>query len=106
MRRRAGFEADEARRNPRKECEDLAATQPLAHHYAAHLVGRMNLEDTRSLTNTILAHRCRQGAIHPISWRPLSLWRRRQELAGGERWARMRASSAFGGGGPRSPCRR
>jgi hypothetical protein len=46
MRRRAGFESDEARRNPSKEREDLAASQPLAHHYAAHLVDRMNLEDT------------------------------------------------------------
>jgi hypothetical protein len=26
----------------------------------------------RPLTTTILAHRCRQGAIHPISWRLLS----------------------------------
>jgi hypothetical protein len=46
VRRRAGFEADKARRNLGKEREDLAASQPLAHHYAAHLVHRMNLEDT------------------------------------------------------------
>ena len=46
MRRRAGFEADEARRNLGKEREDLAASQPLAHYYAAHRVDRMNLEDT------------------------------------------------------------
>src|SRR6202140_69929 len=45
VRRRAGFEADEARRNLGKEREDLAASQPLAQHYAAHLVDRMNLED-------------------------------------------------------------
>jgi hypothetical protein len=31
--------------NPSKECEDLAASQPLAH-YTAHLVDHMNLEDT------------------------------------------------------------
>ena len=46
VRRRAGFEADEARRNLGKEREDLAASQPLAHYYAAHRVDRMNLEDT------------------------------------------------------------
>jgi hypothetical protein len=46
VRRRAGFEVDKARRNLGKEREDLAASQPLAHHYAAHLVHRMNLEDT------------------------------------------------------------
>src|SRR5258708_9176570 len=46
VRRRAGFEADKARRNLGKEREDLAASQPLAHHYAACLVDRMNLEDT------------------------------------------------------------
>ena len=45
VRRRAGFEADQARRNPGKEREDLAASQPLAHHHAARLVDRMNLED-------------------------------------------------------------
>ena len=32
MRRRADFRPDEARRNPRKESEDLAASQPLAHY--------------------------------------------------------------------------
>ena len=46
VRCRAGFEADKARRNPGKEREDLAASQPFAHHYAARLVDRMNLEDT------------------------------------------------------------
>jgi hypothetical protein len=46
VRRRAGFEADEARRNPGEECEDLAASQPLAHHYRARLIDRMNLKDT------------------------------------------------------------
>jgi hypothetical protein len=42
MRRRAGFQPDEARRNPRKESQDLAASQPLAHYYAACLI---DLED-------------------------------------------------------------
>ena len=46
VRRRASFEADKAWRNLGKECEDLAASQPLTHHHAACLVDRMNLEDT------------------------------------------------------------
>ena len=33
-----------ARRNPGKERENLAASPPLAHHYAARLVDRMNLK--------------------------------------------------------------
>src|ERR1700730_17735417 len=45
MRRRAGFQPDQARRNLRKESEDLAAPQPLAHYYAACLIDRMNLEN-------------------------------------------------------------
>jgi hypothetical protein len=45
MRRRAGFQPDQARRNPRKETEDLAASQPLAHYYAACLIDRMKLEN-------------------------------------------------------------
>src|ERR1700688_4131333 len=91
VRRRAGFEADEARRNLGKEREDLAASQPLAQHYAAHLVDRMNLEDALCQIKTNccnIAHgwlpllvisndhhpgtSMPSGAIHPISWRPLS----------------------------------
>src|SRR3978361_2212601 len=45
VRGRTGFHADEARRNPGKEREDLAASQPLAHHYAACLVDSMKLGD-------------------------------------------------------------
>src|ERR1700687_2098569 len=89
VRRRAGFEADEARRNLGKEREDLAASQPLAQHYAAHLVDRMNLEDALCQIKTNccnIAHgwlpllvisndhhpgtSMPSGAIHPISWRP------------------------------------
>src|SRR5436309_8773064 len=33
VRGRTGFHADETRRNPGKEREDLAASQPLTHHY-------------------------------------------------------------------------
>src|SRR6478735_9878613 len=93
MRRCAGFQSDEARRDLRKESEDLAAPQSLAHYYAARLIDRMNLENVLCQIKTDscnLAHgwlpllvifddhhfgtRCREGAIHPISWRPLSVW--------------------------------
>jgi hypothetical protein len=40
MRRRAGFQPDEARRNLGKVSEDLATSQPLAHYYAARLFDR------------------------------------------------------------------
>src|SRR6202008_1846667 len=45
MRRRAGFQPDEARRNPCKESENLASSQLLAHDYAARLIDRMHLEN-------------------------------------------------------------
>jgi hypothetical protein len=45
MRRRAGFQPDEARRNPCKESENLASSQLLAHDYAARLINRMHLEN-------------------------------------------------------------
>jgi hypothetical protein len=45
MRRRAGFQANQARRNPGKKRKDLAASQPLTHHHATCRVDRMNLED-------------------------------------------------------------
>jgi len=44
MRRRAGFQPDEARRNRRKESQDLAASQPLAHYYAACLIDQLASE--------------------------------------------------------------
>ena len=43
VRGRTGFHADETRRNPGKEREDLAASQPLTHHYAACFVDRVKL---------------------------------------------------------------
>ena len=46
VRRRAGFEANQAWRNPGKKRKDLAASQPLAQHHVACLVDRMDLEDT------------------------------------------------------------
>ena len=54
VRRCAGFEADEARRNLGKEREDLAASQSLAHYYAArlrrpHEPGRRSLPDQDQL---------------------------------------------------------
>jgi hypothetical protein len=63
VRRRAGFEADEARRNLGKEREDLAASQPLAHHYAAHLVDRMNLEDTLCQIKTNCCNIAQDGSL-------------------------------------------
>jgi hypothetical protein len=44
MRRRAGFQPDEARRNPCKESENLASSQLLAHDYSGRLIDRMHLE--------------------------------------------------------------
>ena len=43
--RRAGFQPNQAGRNPSKEREDLASSQPLTHHHIARLVDRMNLEN-------------------------------------------------------------
>ena len=37
---------DEARRKPGEKRQDLAASQPLAHHFSARLVDRVNLKDT------------------------------------------------------------
>lgn len=65
MRRCAGFEADKAWRNLGKECEDLAASQPLAHHDAACLVDRMNLEDTFCQIKTI---RCHANSSQRLIW--------------------------------------
>ena len=47
VRRRAGFEADQARRNPGKEREDLAASQPLDRDLTLPVSSTaMNLENT------------------------------------------------------------
>src|ERR1700722_8202461 len=43
--RRAGFQPNQAGRNPGKEREDLASPQPFTHHHIARLVDRMNLEN-------------------------------------------------------------
>ena len=78
----------------------LAASQPLAQHYFACLVDRMNLEDTLCQIKTNccnIAHgwlpllvifddhhlgtSMPSGAIHPISWRVL-LTRSRQRRLG------------------------